>query len=84
MSIHTNVHLNQISPQAAAYVGALNADPRHEFRVRSACVVVVRGDGDGVAANAIRMDTDKLGEFWKKWMLRLDTYRKIQEYRQDG
>ncbi len=72
--------------QVAAYVGAANADPRHGFRVRSACVVVVHGFSSSssssvVPAVALRMDAAKLEDYWRRWLLRLATYRRMREYR---
>ncbi len=30
-------------------------------------------------AKALHMDQDKLEEYWEKWLLRLDSYRKMRE-----
>ena len=65
--------------QIAAYVGALNHDPRYPFQIENAMIAVVYNDGS--EANLIHMDKKELIRHWIMWLNRLKQYEKLVEQR---
>ena len=62
--------------QVAAYVGALNHDPRYPFQIENALVVVV--NKDGVPATALKMSKTLLKKYWLQWVERCHRFHQMQ------
>ncbi|GCC26679.1 hypothetical protein chiPu_0005097 [Chiloscyllium punctatum] len=60
--------------QVAAYAGALNHDDNYNFQVERGLIVVAYKDGS--PAHAHFMDRELFLTCWKKWLLRLEKYKK--------
>ncbi|GFQ67269.1 mitochondrial genome maintenance exonuclease 1 [Trichonephila clavata] len=63
--------------QIAAYVGALNFDPRYQYLANQGLIVVAYEDG--TQASAHYMDTTSMGHYWKEWLIRVQMYWKLME-----
>ncbi|XP_042906719.1 mitochondrial genome maintenance exonuclease 1 [Parasteatoda tepidariorum] len=63
--------------QIAAYVGALNFDPKFQYLVRKGLIVVAYESG--VPANPLFIDEEKMLKYWKEWLKRIKLYWEIVE-----
>lgn len=64
--------------QVAAYVGALNHDPRYAVQVAYSMLVIVYNDGR--PATAINMSTKQLEKYWTLWLQRLQLYNMMMAF----
>ena len=69
--------------QVAAYLGALNRDPRYPFaeanrRISKGLVVLVFADGS--PAKVLAMTESLAKKYWLMWLERLSLFRKLQTY----
>ncbi|KAL8194429.1 UNVERIFIED_CONTAM: Mitochondrial genome maintenance exonuclease 1 [Gekko kuhli] len=60
--------------QIAAYIGAVNHDANYDFQVD--CGLLVIAYKDGSPAHAHYMDPELCSQYWNKWLLRLEEFRK--------
>ncbi|XP_006206239.2 mitochondrial genome maintenance exonuclease 1 [Vicugna pacos] len=63
--------------QVVAYVGAINHDANYSFQVQCGLIVVAYKDGS--PAHPHFMDAELCSQYWAKWLLRLEEYRKKEK-----
>ncbi|PIK44674.1 putative mitochondrial genome maintenance exonuclease 1 [Apostichopus japonicus] len=68
-------YIEDYALQAAAYLGALNFDPEHNFQVKQIVIVVVYKDG--MKGTIHTLDEEACHHYWIKWLGRLLEYQEI-------
>ncbi|KAF8796801.1 mitochondrial genome maintenance exonuclease 1-like [Argiope bruennichi] len=63
--------------QIAAYVGALNFDPKYQYLANKGLIVVAYEDGSRASAHF--MDENVLMRYWKEWLARVKLYWELTE-----
>lgn len=58
--------------QLCAYLGAINASPKFNFKINKGVVVVAYTDGS--LADSYKLDSVALRKYWRAWLLRLQEY----------
>lgn len=66
----SNTYDNPI--QVAAYAGALNHDQNYKYQVENGLIVVAYKDGS--PGHAHQLDSELMSEYWKTWLLRLESF----------
>lgn len=66
--------------QVAAYVGALNHDPRYSVTVTKGLIVVVYNDGS--PATLLPIETKKLYKYWWVWLQKLRLHSQVKNFNQ--
>eukprot|EP00094_Tigriopus_californicus_P000005 TCALIF_00005-PA protein Name:"Similar to mgme1 Mitochondrial genome maintenance exonuclease 1 (Xenopus tropicalis)" AED:0.45 eAED:0.48 QI:0/-1/0/1/-1/1/1/0/386 len=64
--------------QIAAYIGALNHDPRYPFQIDHGLIVIVHNDGH--EAKVLGISKQKMDIYWKAWLERLKLYEAMSKY----
>ncbi|XP_013910124.1 PREDICTED: mitochondrial genome maintenance exonuclease 1 [Thamnophis sirtalis] len=60
--------------QIAAYIGAINHDSNYDFQVNCGLLVVAYKDGS--PAHSHFMSSELCSQYWNKWLLRLEEFKK--------
>ncbi|GBN22462.1 Mitochondrial genome maintenance exonuclease 1 [Araneus ventricosus] len=63
--------------QIAAYVGALNFDPKYQYLANKGLIVVAYQDGSRASAHF--MDENVMLRYWKEWLARVKLYWELTE-----
>ncbi|CAL1283457.1 unnamed protein product [Larinioides sclopetarius] len=63
--------------QIAAYVGALNFDPKYQYLANKGLIVVAYGDGSRASVHF--MDENVMLRYWKEWLARVKLYWELTE-----
>ncbi|GFW99896.1 mitochondrial genome maintenance exonuclease 1 [Trichonephila clavipes] len=64
--------------QIAAYVGALNFDPKYQYLANQGLIVVAYEDG--TQASVHYMDMTSMRHYWKEWLIRVQMYWKLMDH----
>ncbi|XP_782673.3 mitochondrial genome maintenance exonuclease 1 [Strongylocentrotus purpuratus] len=62
--------------QVAAYLGALNFDPKYQFQINQALLVITYKDGSPADLHVMTPELCDL--YWNKWLKRLQEYREME------
>ncbi|GFT24916.1 mitochondrial genome maintenance exonuclease 1 [Nephila pilipes] len=68
--------------QIAAYVGALNFDPKYQYLANQGLIVVAYEDG--TQASAHYMDENLIHRYWKEWLIRVKMYWELMEQNENS
>ena len=74
--ISTEIVDEEDALQVAAYVGALNHDPKYPYQIENAMVVYV--DHFGKKPILIHIDKNQLHKYWEMWLDRYSAYHNRQ------